>query len=175
MPSPIGHGIAGLIVHVWSARDEAERWSRSRAALLVGVALAPDLDLLLRFVDGRNHHQAESHSIGCAFAAGLVAALLARRAGDERPGRLGLLVGVAWLSHVVLDYFGNDTNPPIGLMALWPFSDGYFKFPWPFFLDIGRRLDWSTVTNNARAALWELLILVPVLAAAWRLRSRREG
>lgn len=175
MPSPIGHAIAGLAVHTLTARDEAERSSVLRASLMTAAALAPDLDLLFRFVDGRNHHQAETHSIGCAVIAGLLVGLVARVGGMVNPGRLGAAAGLAWFSHAALDYFGRDSNPPIGLLALWPFSDAYFKFPWPFFLDIGRRLDWNTVLGNARAALLEMLILLPVLAAAWRLRSRERG
>lgn len=175
MPSPIGHAIAGLVVHTLTARDEAECGSLSRASLLVGAALAPDLDLLFRFVDGVNHHQAETHSIGCALIAGLLAAFVARARGGPSPGRSGIAVGLAWFSHVFLDYLGRDTHPPIGLMALWPFSGAYFKFPWPLFLDIGRRLDWNTVLGNARAAVWEILILLPLLAVAWRWRSRERG
>jgi hypothetical protein len=175
MPSPIGHAIAGLVVHTLAARGEAERFNLTRASLMVGAALAPDLDLLFRFVDGRNHHQAETHGIGCALGAGLLVFLVARIRGSVNPGRLGLAVGLAWFSHTVLDYFGRDTHPPIGLMALWPFSDAYFKFPWPFFLDIGRRLDLATAIGNAKAAVWEMLILLPVLAAAWRLRSRERA
>ena len=34
---------------------------------MVGAALAPDLDLLFQFVDGRNHHSAETHGIGFAL------------------------------------------------------------------------------------------------------------
>jgi len=74
MPSPIGHAIAGLVVHTLTARDEAERGSVLRASLMTAAALAPDLDLLFRFVDGRNHHQAETHSIGAVALAGLVLA-----------------------------------------------------------------------------------------------------
>ena len=79
-------------------------------------------------------------------------------------------VGLAWLSHVGLDYLSSDTNPPIGLMALWPLSAGYYKFPWPLFLDIGRTLEWATLRNNLVAAAWEAAVLGPALWLAWRLR-----
>jgi membrane-bound metal-dependent hydrolase YbcI (DUF457 family) len=136
----------------------------------VGAALVPDIDLLFRFVDGRNHHNNETHSIGFAVMAALVAACLARWLDPGHGLRLGLATGAAWLTHVVLDYLNRDTHPPIGILALWPFSPAHYKFPWPIFLDIGRTLEWSTVRNNAIAALWEMVILLPILWTAWRVR-----
>jgi hypothetical protein len=58
-------------------------------------------------------------------------------------------------------------------MALWPLDDGFYKFPWPIFLDIGRTLEWATVWHNLLAAAWEACVLLPVLWAAFRYRSRR--
>ena len=175
MPSPLGHGLIGLAVHAMTARDRVEAGSLRRAALVAGAAMAPDLDLLFRFVDGRNHHQAETHSIGAAVLAGIVAALVARFVRWKAPVALGLAVAAAWLTHPLLDYFGNDTHPPIGLMALWPFDRGFYKSPWIVFMDIGRTLDWRTVRHNIVAIAWELLVLTPILGAAgWALR-RRHG
>lgn len=175
MPSPAGHALFALALHAVTARDEREASSLGRAGLVVGAALAPDLDLLLRFVDGRNHHQAESHSIGCALIAALFAWGVARWHGAPGAARWGLAALVGWSSHVALDWLGRDTHPPIGLMALWPLSSGHFKFPWPVFLDIGRTLDWRTVRHNALAILWEIALLLPVAGACWRWRpSRRD-
>ena len=155
MPSPIGHALAGLTVHVLSARDNSERRSLRRALLMTVAATAADLDLLFRFVDGRNHHQAETHSIGAAL--------------------LAVVAGCAGLTHLLLDYLGLDTHPPIGIMALWPFQPGYFKAPWIIFLDIGRTLEWATVRHDALAVAWEMLVLGPLLLASWRRRGRAEA
>jgi membrane-bound metal-dependent hydrolase YbcI (DUF457 family) len=173
MPSPLGHGLVGLAVHAVTARDAGELWDVRRATLVTGAALAPDLDLLFRFVDGRNHHQAETHSIGAALIAGLVVGLVAGLAGWARPAALAAVVTAGWLTHPLLDYFGNDTHPPIGIMALWPFDRGYFKSPWIVFMDIGRTLDWRTVRHNVVAVTWELIALTPLLAAAGAFVRRR--
>jgi len=174
VPSPVGHVLVGLALHSLTARDDREAGSLLRAGVIVGAALAPDLDLLFRFVDGRNHHQAESHSIGCAVIAFLLAWGLARARGVPDAARWGLAALVGWLSHVALDLFGRDTHPPIGLMALWPLSSGHFKFPWPLFMDIGRTLDWRTVWHNAVAILWEIAVLLPLAGACWRWRPSRR-
>jgi membrane-bound metal-dependent hydrolase YbcI (DUF457 family) len=165
--------VAGLAVHVIAARTREELSSARRAALLVGAAVAPDLDLLFQFVDGRNHHNNATHSVGAVVLAGLVAAVLLPRLRLSRPRALALAVSLSWSTHVLLDYLNRDTNPPIGILALWPFSEAYFKFPWPLFLDIGRTLEWATVRHNLVAMAWEALLLLPVLYAATRYRFRR--
>jgi membrane-bound metal-dependent hydrolase YbcI (DUF457 family) len=138
---------------------------------VVGAALAPDLDLLFRFVDGKNHHNHETHSLTAAILAGLLAAAVLRALQVARASALGLATGLAWTTHVVLDFLNRDTNPPIGIMALWPWSDDFYKVPWPIFLDIGRRLDVETLVHNLVAAAWEGVVLVPVLWAALRYRA----
>ena len=172
MPSPFAHAVAGLTVHVLAARSREELFSAGRAALLVGAATAPDLDLLFRFVDGRNHHGNETHSVGAVLASGLLAALLLPLLRTARPYALALAVALSWSTHPLLDYLNRDTHPPIGIMALWPFSPAHYKFPWPLFLDIGRTLEWATVRHNLVAAAWEAFLLLPILLVAIRFRSR---
>jgi membrane-bound metal-dependent hydrolase YbcI (DUF457 family) len=140
----------------------------------VVAAVAPDLDLLLRFVDGRNHHQGGSHSISATLIAGVVVALVARASASRRALSLGVAAAAGWGSHLLLDYFGRDTHPPIGLPLLWPFAEGYFKSPWPLFMDIGRTLGWHTVRHNALAVAWELIFMLPILLATWWWRQRRR-
>ena len=165
--------MAGLTVHVLAARTGDELYDWKRCGVLVGAALAPDVDLLFRFVDGRNHHNNETHSIGAAILAGALAAVVLRALHFARAGALAFATSVSWTTHVVLDYLNRDTNPPIGLMALWPLSADHYKVPWPIFLDIGRKLDGETLVRNLVAAAWEGVLLVPLLWAALRYRSLR--
>ena len=74
------------------------------------MAIAPDFDLLAF------NHRGESHSIGAAMLAGALAWLL------TRSPRWGAAVALAWGSHLLLDWLSNDTRPPLGIMALWPFN-----------------------------------------------------
>jgi membrane-bound metal-dependent hydrolase YbcI (DUF457 family) len=175
MPSPLGHGLVGLAVHAITAREAREAGHLWRAAIIAGAAMAPDLDLLFKFVDGRNHHQAETHSIGAAILAGVATFLIAKAARWRAPLAFGAVVGLAWLTHPLLDYLGNDTHPPIGLMLLWPFDQGFYKSPWIVFMDIGRTLDWRTVRHNVVAIAWELLVLAPVVGLAGLVLRRRYG
>ena len=161
MPTPVGHALAGLAVAGLFSRSP--RPKPAHAAVLAFCAAAPDLDLLLRFVDGVNHHRAASHSLAAAAIVGVVASIL-RRTGLDLPG--GFAIAAAWASHVLLDYLGRDNSPPIGLMALWPFSSAFFASPVSVFYDIPRSFSAAAIRHNIVAVLLELAILAPLAAAA---------
>ena len=132
------------------------------AVLLCAVAgTAPDLD----FLWGR--HNQETHSLGAALIAGL--AVFAWK----KSARLAGAVTLAWISHVLFDWLGSDTTPPLGVMALWPLSSDYYFSNAFFFEAISRRywLD-NFITHNVWAVTKEILILGPVLALAVYLRRR---
>jgi hypothetical protein len=162
MPSPIGHGLGGLAAG-WSAAPRRDRWV---ALLLAAVAVAPDLDLLV------GTHRAASHSVGAAAIAGAVTWAVARR---DR-WRWSAAVTLAWASHILLDWLGNDARPPIGIMALWPFTDAYYKASVEIFPGVSRRY-WESRfwSANLHAALVELAVLGPIAAAVvwwWQRRGR---
>ena len=171
MPSPAAHFLAGLAVHVGTAPASDLGWRR-RTAITVAAAIAPDFDLVLKQF-GLAVHQGASHSIGAAVLAGAAVALASALLRGPRPLVLGLAALAGWSSHLVLDLLNTDTHPPIGLMALWPFTDGHYKFPWPVFMDIGRTLDWKTVRHDALALAWEAALLCPLLVVTWRARTGR--
>ena len=132
--------------------------------MLAAMAIAPDLDLLV------GAHREISHSLGAAVAAGAVTFLVARR---ERLWWAGA-VAVAWASHVLLDWLSNDTRPPIGVMALWPFTHEYYKAAIEVFPPVSRKYWESRFWRyNAHALVVELLVLLPIAAAAvWWGRRR---
>jgi membrane-bound metal-dependent hydrolase YbcI (DUF457 family) len=133
------------------------------AAILAAVASAPDLDLLI------HSHRGQSHSVGTACLAGAVAFLITRRP------RWGLAVALAWSSHVLLDWVSNDTRPPIGIMALWPFSHDYYKANIEIFPAISRRY-WLAEfwVYNLKAVAVELLVLGPIAAITLFAGRRRR-
>jgi membrane-bound metal-dependent hydrolase YbcI (DUF457 family) len=176
MATPIGHALVGLGIHVASARDAAELRSPARALALVLAAIAADADLALRLVDGQNHHQGVTHSLGFALLVGIVAATAVWRWGARRAVRLGLLVALAWGSHGLVDFLSGDSSPPLGPMLFWPATRTHFLSPWSVFSDTVRSLHWPVVWHNAWALARELAILVPALAVVARLRgfTRRD-
>jgi hypothetical protein len=84
--------------------------------------------------------------------------------------------GAAYATHPLLDWMGNDTTPPIGIMALWPFTSEYYESNLHFFMAITRRY-WlpGFWTHNLIAMFREIGTLVPlaVLVYFWRRRRAR--
>lgn len=165
MPSPVGHALGGIIAG-WSA---APRHDVRAAVVLAAVAIAPDLDLLL------GNHRGISHSVGGAAIAGIVAWLFTRRTA------FALAVGLSWGSHAFLDWLSNDTRPPLGVMALWPFSSEYYKSSVEIFPPVSRRY-WEARfwIYNLRALVFEVIVLGPpalvcVVVNRYRTRARSSG
>jgi inner membrane protein len=131
--------------------------------LIIMAAVAPDLD----FLWGR--HNQETHSLAAAIAAGALVFAW------KKDARLAIAVTFAWISHVLFDWLGSDTTPPLGVMALWPFSSEYYFSNAFFFEAISRRywLD-NFISHNLWAVAREILILGPLVALLFLLRSRRR-
>ena len=155
MPSPVGHALGGLIV--------GEVLAPSALVICALAGVAPDLD----FLWGR--HNQETHSLFAAVLAGVAAFLWKKNA------RLALAVTLAWMSHVLFDWLGSDTTPPLGVMALWPLSSEYYFSNAFFFEAISRRywLD-NFISHNLWAVARELVILGPPLAILMWIRGRHK-
>jgi len=162
VPSPVGHALGGIIAG-WSA---APRHDVRAAVVLAAVAVAPDLDLLV------GDHRGISHSVGAAAIAGVVAWILTKRTA------FALAVGLSWGSHVFFDWLSNDTRPPLGVMALWPFTSDYYKSSVEIFPPVSRRYwEGRFWIYNLRALVFELIVLGPpalvcIIVNRYRTRAR---
>jgi LexA-binding, inner membrane-associated putative hydrolase len=150
------------------------RVSRPAFGLLcAALGMLPDADLLVGM------HSRQTHSVGAALIVTALAAVAwprwRRSVDPDAPSRwlFALACGAAWATHIVLDWLGSDTTPPIGVMALWPFSSAFYQSDLHWFAAITRRY-WRPefVDMNLRAALRELWVLVPILVAVGWLRAR---
>jgi inner membrane protein len=163
VPSPIAHGIAGVIVGC--VVDPPPAHKAKRIAALAAAGMAADLDLLV------GAHSGPSHGIGAAVIVGIVSWVVTR----PRDAVLACAIALAYASHTLLDWLGSDSSPPIGIMALWPFSHEYFESPWHVFMAISRRY-WLPEfwTVNLLALGRELLILVPLAVIVILIRRTRS-
>ena len=166
MPSPVGHALGGVIVGLLT--EPSPRWDRTSwtFAALALAGIGPDVD----FLWGR--HAAETHSVGATVIVGLLVLAITR--GTQ--ARLAIAVALAWGSHVFFDWLGSDTTPPIGVMALWPFTDAYY-FAHAYWFDSISRRYWlpGFWTHNLLAVVREVMILGPIVAFLVWMRVRRGG
>jgi inner membrane protein len=161
VPSPIGHAIAGVVAG--SLVSLPSQATVRRIALYAAAGMAPDLDLLV------GAHSGPSHGVGPALILGMVSWLVVR----PRDAVLAAAMTLAYGSHTLLDWLGTDSSPPIGIMALWPFSHQYYESPWHVFMAISRRY-WLPEfwTVNLLALGRELVILIPLVVLVLALRRR---
>ena len=176
MPTPIGHALVGVAI-AWSAeairRTPVRLPARSTvAAACAGLAVVPDLDLLYPPV-----HRMMTHSVIALVLAGVIAGAVMQRGDRGAAWRVGILCGLAYASHLLLDWLGGDTKIPAGVQLLWPFSDRWFISSWGIFrpTDLGGFFTAPIIRSNALTVLRELLVLGPVAVATFFWRRRRAG
>jgi membrane-bound metal-dependent hydrolase YbcI (DUF457 family) len=181
MPSPVGHALGGLIVGLAlqrvasvnghprslaelrraSAHDNPAHstYDRELLALCVIAACLPDIDF------GWGRHNMETHSLAFALVVGIVTWAW------KRSSRAAIACAIAAGTHVLFDWLGSDDSPPLGVMALWPFSGDFYFADAYVFATISRRY-WlpGFIEHNAVAVLREVAILLPIVAAVFFLR-----
>ena len=164
MPSPLGHALGGIAVGwiVAPPRELSKDAMLRSAARFAVAANFPDVDFLF------NWHQGPTHSIGAAVIAGLVVGAVTRRP------RLGIATACAYASHVLLDWLGADTMPPLGVMALWPLSQEHYLSRLDLFLGVLRIYKPGFWAYNIKSVVREALILGPVAWLVYRTRVRNR-
>ena len=171
MPSPVGHALAGLAAG-WMVLGTPPikaktTWCRE-VALFTTLGVLPDVDLLF------DVHSGPTHGVGAAFLVGLAAFIM--WPGQTVPrAQAALACALAYGSHILLDWLGSDSSPPIGIMALWPMSREFYESSLHVFMAISRRYWQGTAfwRQNLTAVARELLILGPILAGVVLTRRRR--
>jgi hypothetical protein len=180
MPSPVGHALGGIAAGWLMARvrtapppGHLPAWT-GQAALFATLGMLPDIDFLF------GTHSTYTHSLGATVLVGALALIAAKAsgiaspAGDTgAPARFALACACAYGSHIVLDALGDDTTPPIGIMALWPLTSEFYQTDRRWFMAISRRY-WlpGFWTHNLTAVLWEVMLLGPIAWLVFWIRRR---
>ncbi len=126
----------------------------------------PDLDLL---VPGT--HRTATHSIAAACVTFIIAALVT---GQVLRWRTSVICGLAYATHLLLDWLGADNFPPRGIQLLWPWSHRWFISDLDVFRQTARRhfLTAPIIHQNLVAVAQELAILVPIVWLLWLVRVK---
>jgi inner membrane protein len=180
MCTPIGHVLAGAAVY----QGGSSKGFRSSWLFLFILLCAnlPDVDFLFGFVAGNPnlYHHMWTHSLIFGAGVGLLAALVSRPFFGQPPFRMGLLTFGAIFSHLVLDYFTVDQNPPFGIKLFWPFTEKYYISPVPIFQDVYKVSTSSgffkslICRHNGVTLLIEIAVLAPVFMIVFMLTRKRK-
>jgi inner membrane protein len=167
MATPLGHLLVGGTIGAAVQPGKDLRWCVLLGAL---AGAAADLDFLPGLLVGRpgRFHHLGSHSLLFAALAAGAAALLAR----SRRREWALMAGLAYSSHLLLDYFTFDSSPPRGIPVLWPASSRFFASPVPLLPDVWHTRSSIVSSHNFELALLELALFAPPLL--WTVLKRRK-
>lgn len=174
MPSPVGHAVAGLIVALAGERQILARLEPRPTLFFFAcmlLAALPDLDYIYPPI-----HRGPTHSIGAAVFVTLIAAAVTRWSTGRVRWRIAAVCGLAYSSHIVMDWLGADPTANPGVMALWPLSDRLFISGWELFRSTWRIDAFSpgNFEHNALTLAKELALLGPLLIwLVWR-RNRQS-
>ena len=180
VPSPIGHALAGAAVALAAERlapAGRARPSPTRLILLCAfLATAADLDLLSRYIGLGYSHRTVTHSVTMVASVMIVTAVVTGWVTGRITWFLVALFGVAYGSHLLLDFYGDDPVAPHGIQMFWPFREDWLVAEPTLFLNTQRRepLSATTMATNARAVIRELLVMVPVVLALYWVSPRRQ-
>lgn len=159
-----GGGLRGLVRSLWAAREPL--------FICIVLANAPDLDYLFGIpqYNLNYYHQTVTHTWGWV---GVLTLAVWWRGFPNRSGRALLFVFVVVGSHLVVDFFTQDTSRPYGCMQGWPFSQRYWISPVYLIPAVNKRLFSDVVTwHNVRVLATEALLTLPLVAGALALKWR---
>lgn len=128
----LGHLAVGMAAGRLHAGRDASSLPLVRAMVAFSAAsLAADLDVFA-FSLGIPYqaawgHRGAVHSISFGLLVGLIVWIAARLSGLRQAAGLGLLTGIVFGSHGLLDTF---TDGGLGIALLWPFSAERIASPW---------------------------------------------
>ena len=175
MPSPIGHVLAGYAIASSAERLPLHLEKPVLRALLfacIALAVLPDLDLIYLPI-----HRTATHSLVATAFVTIIAAAVTGWVTGRVDWRVAIFCGLAHLSHIGLDWMGQDVSRPPGIQVLWPFSDRWFISGWDVFRasERHRPLSVPTIIHNLRTAAQEVLIFAPIILAPRFVRRFRAG
>ena len=82
------------------------------------------------------------------------------------------MCGLAYASHLLLDWLAVDRYPPAGIQALWPVSQAFYVSGWDVFFQTERQHPLLSIRANLAAVAREVVILLPIAWAVWSVRVK---
>ncbi len=185
MATPIGHSLAGYAISNFSGKTTSDD-RRSMMLLCLVMANAPDLDFIPGLLVGKPalYHQGITHSLSFAILVSTSVAGIYYARGKSF-SRIFWLCFVSYLSHLVIDFFGDDRRLPYGIPLLWPISGEHFISPILVFGYVQHAANTSASTmewlggifswHNFGTIALEVLLLAPFVFFGLKYRKKTLG
>ncbi len=169
MASPIAHSLTGAAIYYLFT--PGRRQNTKQLLLIVIAANLADFDLLAGLLvgDPDTFHRIISHSLSAALAVTLLAYLYCRYHYRVEARRITLMVLLALLSQLAIDWLSYDDKPPQGIAVFWPWSGEYYMSDTSLFLNVRRDnlFTQAVLMHNFKALVREILILGPPAVLIW--------
>jgi len=179
MATPVGHTLGAFATIVFLKPESVGGNRRNRISLGLAFIFGnlADTDFLIAYFTDRtflNHHYF-SHSIPFAILVTAMCFLVLKAMRHPKSLRESLVLGSAYASHLLIDYFTDDGSPPFGIPLLWPFTDHHFMSPVLLFPSIHRgNLHDLFSLHNLKAMFLEIAVLGPAVLLAFALAMRKR-
>jgi membrane-bound metal-dependent hydrolase YbcI (DUF457 family) len=187
MCTPVGHSLCGVLIWTMLALPARRtlgylwRWARRQwEGLLLAVLMANlcDLDYLpgLFFGELNAWHHMYTHSIGWVVLAGVGTCLVWKGLEPATEDKCLLIVALALLSHLALDWLTRDGGPPFGILLGWPFSLERTVSPIPLFPAVSKP-SFAEIwrASNGVPFLFDLVFFLVLIALALAWKTRRAA
>lgn len=167
MPSPVGHTLGAFSVLVALEPDIVT--SRYKTNIALGAAFVfgslADADFVVAHFSTAPYlrHHYFSHSIPFAICFTLLCWIILKCFRSRNAGKFAGLIGAAYSSHLLLDYFADDGSKPYGIPLFWPFTNRHFIAPFNLFYSIHRG-EFSDIfsMHNLIGVLIEIAVMAPI-------------
>jgi len=177
MASPVAHTLAGAIIYLAASRNGPIRWGQFWT-VIVAANLA-DFDLIPGILMGDHSmfHRTFSHSFLAVICVTGLLYLATFRLRPAEPTKLIIMVTLALLSQLLIDWVTFDGVAPQGIILFWPFNMEAFMYKHSIFLNIERNHVTSlpVIIHNLKAVGLEILVLGGPFFLLWWLRARRTA
>ena len=148
---------------------------------LVMAANVADFDFIPGILvgDPGRFHRGPSHSFIAIFAFTALAMLMGQWIERRSAVRFGLVLGLAFTGHLLLDTMSSWMDPHSGVAIAWPFSWYRVLSPFPLFIGISLApgthtfLDGVLHWSNFAAIAWELVVTAVIWGVVRLIRPVR--
>ena len=179
MAGPVAHTLAAYSVLITAKPGILE--DPHKRIIAWGTAFAfgnmPDADFAVSAFTTIYYlqHHYFSHSIPFAAIVTLLCIVVLKALRDQHSVRNGLILGLMYGTHLLIDFFTEDGSAPYGIPLFWPFTNHHFYSPYIIFYSIHRG-HWNQVFSwhNFVGIAIEFAVFLPVAGLA-RFRAEKMG